>query len=160
MLKWIYNMIILHVLLWYFSHKYDCKLIWWVLTSTWVVYHLVILALECWALLLLWKAIKFYWKMLICLAHFIFVTLFFGHFSCIFLKFVSVLNFCLAHLALLNKKSKQIWWRSIFVTSLTKTKDGKWNEKLNSSVIIIPLCNEGFNSFYSRVETIRGNAIF
>ena len=44
----------------------------------------------------------------VCLAHFIFVTLFFrifGHISCvIFFKFVSVLNFCLAHLALLSKK--------------------------------------------------------
>ena len=34
-----------------------------------------------------------------------FVFSYFGHFSCvIFLKFVSVLNFCLAHLALLSKK--------------------------------------------------------
>ena len=34
-----------------------------------------------------------------------FVFSYFGHFSCvIFFKFVSVLNFCLAHLALFSKK--------------------------------------------------------
>ena len=57
-----------------------------------------------------------------------FVFSYFGHFSCaIFFKFVSVLPI----LPCSVKKSKQTWLR-IFVTSSTKTKNGKWNEKLNS----------------------------
>ena len=57
----------------------------------------------------------------LCLAHFIFgnfVFSYFGQFSCvIFFNLVSVLNFCLAHLALLSKKSKQMLIRNILVPS-------------------------------------------
>ena len=80
--------------------------------------------------------------------HFLnFVFSYFGHFSCvIFIKFVSVLNFCLAHLALLSKKSKH----NIFVTSSTKTKNEKWNEKL------INHRNKNATSKYFSSHCVRG----
>jgi hypothetical protein len=65
-----------------------------------------------------------------------FVFSYFGHFSCvIFFKFVSVLNFSLAHLALLSKKVNKhdyvIFW--YFHNFVDQKKNEKWNEKLTNN---------------------------
>ena len=58
----------------------------------------------------------------------IFVFLYFGHLSCmIFLTMCSVCLFFLACLALHDKQTITYHF-GIFVTSLTKTKNEKWNE--------------------------------
>ena len=58
----------------------------------------------------------------------IFVFLYFGHFSMRdFFKMCSACLFFLARLALQDKQKIPQYFR-IFVTSLTKTKNAKWNE--------------------------------
>ena len=73
-----------------------------------------------------------------------FVFLCFGHFSCVsFFKFVFVLNFCLAHLALLSKKvNKYDYVIFSYIHNFVKQNE-KWNEKLineNLVTLLMTLC--------------------